>query len=487
MHRKDVRRRWPWWTLCSILLAGCSSVRTTEYLQITPTPAEGHVELAQHRPFRPGTHEGMPPAPASAEAAKPVPICLDVVFRMAEHQNGQVQVARLKVEEAFNDQELARKHWLPDLSVGMSTWRHEGGIQDFYGNLVKSSYGGDFAGLELSGKYDWKETLFRRVEAERRYWQQQGELSKLTNENLLDASSTYIDLLASRTGIAISLETEVRLNNLLRQAEAMAKIDPGLNVEVSRINSELAAQNVLTVKLREASTGASAKLAYLLGLNPCCELMAMDQLVPLGLVDASQDVQSFVTQVLSKGPGVRELEGLLRTVETARNSNYGWQHWVPAICVDMQEGAFGAGSGSQLDWANRMDLQVRLRWNLNEFLYAKQKRQQAAMHIQQVQLSYEDLRMKLTLGVQEARESILSGTERVRLAEKHITHSEESYRLSDQRLKQNIKGRSSSEVLLALRSLGGAQLEYLQAVRDLNKAQLRLYTLVGPVTSHPAP
>jgi outer membrane protein TolC len=176
---------------------------------------------------------------------------------------------------------------------------------------------------------------------------------------------------------------------------------------------------------------------------------------------------------------MRELDGLLRTVEAARGSNYGWQHWIPSIELWAQEGAFAAGPGSQLDWANRFDMRVDLRWSLNEFVYAKQKRQQADMHIQQVQMSLYDLRMRLTLGVQEARESILSGIERVTLAQKHINHAEESYRLSEQRLKQNIKGRSASEVLLALRSLGGARLEYLQAVRDQDKAQLRLYTLVG--------
>ena len=120
-----------------------------------------------------------------------------------------------------------------------------------------------------------------------------------------------------------------------------------------------------------------------------------------------------------------------------------------------------------------------MKWNLSEFVYAKQRRHQADANIQQVRLTYDDLRSKLTLGVQEARDAIQSGSEQIDLAEKHIRYAEESYRLSDQRLKQNIKGRSASEVLLALRSLGGARLEYLQAVRDHNRAQLRLFVLVG--------
>jgi outer membrane protein TolC len=387
----------------------------------------------------------------------------------------------MKVEDAQIDQKWADKHWLPELSAGIGTWRHDGGIQDFQGNLVRSNYGSTLAGLEVAGKYDWKEVLFRRVDAERRVWQQRGDLSKLTSENLLDATTTYIDLLAARTGVAMSQETEGQLNDLLKQAKSLADIDPGVRVEVTRIETERMAQGVLTVKLREAGKAAGAKLAYLLGLDPRTELVTADpRLVPIALVDANQPVESMVEKAWNHGPGVRELEGLLRAVETARNANYGWSHWMPSIELNMIEGGYGASpDGQALNWANRFDLGVHMRWNLSEFVFAKEKRRQADANIQQVRLSADDLRAKLTLGVQEARDAIHGGLEQAGLAERHIHFAEESYKLSDIRLKQNIKGRSTSEVLLALRSLGGARLEYLQAVRDANKAQMRLFVLVG--------
>ena len=472
MERKNRGRlsRWLLWCLCLICLAGCHSVPHAEM-----------VHRSRHHDFRhPHQYAAVPAVVTALEGGKPVPICLDTVFRLAEDQNGQVRLARMRLEDAETDQVWANKHWMPDLYVGMGAYRHEGGIQDFQGNLVRSSYGSAVGGLELTGKYDWKDVLFRKVEAERRVWQQRGELSKLTSENLLNASTTYIDLLAARTGVVIAIETEMRLRDLLEQTTALAKIDPGLNVEVSRIETELMAQTVLTVKLREAGKAATAKLAYLLGLDPCCEFVVADkQLVPIKIIDAKQPVQILVDQALSRGPGVRELEGLLQTVEAARNTNYGLSHWMPAIELNVLEGGFGAGPGRQLDWANRFDLGVHMKWNLNEYGIAKLKRRQADANIQQAHLSYHDLRSKLTLGVQEARDAINSGLEQIQLAERHIRFAEESYKLSDVRLKQNVKGRSASEVLLALRTLGGARLEFLQAVRDFDKAQLRLFVLVG--------
>ncbi len=426
------------------------------------------------------------PAPGATvapvvKAAKPVPVSLDTVLRLAQDQNGQVRLARMKLDDAATDQEWASKHWLPDLSMGLSTYRHDGGLQDFQGNLLRTHYGSTFAGLEVSGKYDWKEHLYRRVEAERRVWQQKGELSRLTSENLLDAAGTYVSLQAARSGIAVSIETEIRLKDLLDQTKKLANIDSGLQVEVSRIETELMAQTVLTVKLREASKASAAKLAYLIGLDPCCEILVADgKIAPIALVDVKQPVIKLVDQALTQGPGVRELEGLLGAVEAARRANYGLSQWMPSMELSVLEGGFGAAPGTTAyDYASRFDLAFKFKWNLSEFAASKQKRRQADANIEQVRLTYDDLRAKLTLGVQEAHDAIHSGIEHVNLAERHIRSAEESYRLSDQRLKDMVKGRSPSEVLLALRTLGGARLEYLQAVREHNRAQLRLFVLVG--------
>ncbi len=375
------------WLLSNILfVAGCQNLPREE-------------NHSPPRRIRPPVLEG-PACPApiadTVRDGKPVPICLDTVLRLAQDKNGQVRLARMKLADAETDQDWATKHWLPDLSAGMAVFHHDGGIPDFYGNLLNTSYNTAFAGLEITGKYDPKELLLRRLEAERRVWTQKGELSKLTSENLLDASTSYIDLLSARTGIVVSMETEGRLRELLEQAKALAKVDPGLRVEVSRIETELMAQSVLTVKLREASKGAAAKLAYLLGLDPCCEFIVADKkLLPINLINAAQPTQVLVEYAMTRGPGVRELEGLLHSVEAARATNYGWSHWLPSIEVSVSEGGIGsAPTGQDFAWANRFDVGAHLKWSLSEFVYAKQRRHQADANIEQVHLTYQDLRLQ---------------------------------------------------------------------------------------------
>jgi outer membrane protein TolC len=419
--------------------------------------------------------------PRMAEAAaKALPISLDTVFRLAQDRNGQIAVARQRLEEAYAKQDIAAKQWLPDISIGTAYYRHEGGIQDFTGELIHSSYGSLFAGLELRGKLDPREAAYQRIDAARKVWQQKGDLSKLTSETLLDAAGTYVDLLTARSSVALSLSTEKQLGELVALANTLARIDPGLRVEVVRINAEIQGQKLITRKLQEGANNTAAKLIFLLGLDPDSELIVLEQrLAAFELVPMTKSSQELAAQALERGPGVRELAGLLNLIEEARAKGEGPGRFLPSVEATMAEGAFGAGPGAQMSWDNRWDLGLHLKWNLTQALTARARRRQADAQQQQVRISYQDLRAKLTLGVQEARESCLSGAEQMRLSESQIQEAENSYQLSNSRFKENIKGRSPSEVLMALRSLAGARLNYLQILRDYDKAQLRLFVLVG--------
>jgi outer membrane protein TolC len=420
----------------------------------------------------------LPPRPLPPP--KTVPVALDTVFRLAEDRNGQIQLARLRLGEAEVGQELARKAWLPQVQLGTTYYRHEGGIQDFFGNLIHSSYGSLFAGADLRGRLDPRDVAFQQVDAERKVWQQRGELSKLTSENLLDAATTYADLLAARASEGLAVTIEKHLGDLLEQATALAKLDRGLRVEVERVETELRSHRVVMRKLREGGDAAAAKLAYLLGVDPECVLMPIEaHLTPLDLIDAQQAVETLLERALARGPGVRELEGLLRLIDDTRAATEGPGRYMPMLELCMNEGAFGAGPGARMNWDNQFNLALSVRWNLTEALTARERRRQADLQAAQAHTSYHDLRGRLTLGVTEARGAILSGQDQVPLAQEQVRHAEKGYELSASRLKETIKGYSPSEVLMAIRTLDGARLQLIHTLRDLNKAEIRLLLLVG--------
>jgi outer membrane protein TolC len=421
------------------------------------------------------------PAPVAEEKAKPLPISLDAVFHLAEEQNGQIAVARERVTEAYASKDLAKSSWLPEVYAGPAYYRHEGGIQNQNGTLTISSTGALFGGMELYSRLDLREAVFAKVNAQRQLWQQKGELSRITNEMLLDAAGTYIDLLTARTAEAIAHDLEKSQQELLQEVEDIAKEETGLKFLVEGLRSARAAQKQKTVELHRQGDAAAAKLVYLLGLGPCTELQPLDgKLLPLNLVDASPPCCELVAQAIVGGPGIPEMEGLLTTIQEALDKSKGASRYLPIVEMCVTEGAFGAGPGDSLQWSNRMDLGLQARWNLGEHMTAQDRQRIANSKLRQVHLTMQDLRAKLSSGVQEARESSLSGKEQIRLTGEQVQHATEAYTLSKMRMKENVKGSSPAEVLGTLQNLATAQVSHLTAVNLYDKAQLRLMLLLGP-------
>jgi outer membrane protein TolC len=497
------KRRW----LCGTALAGlaglsgCSQLAPTGLVQTAPAarpasvnqpPSSDHARLAARPAVLQATATLQVPedldAPSQPAEIKALPISLDTVLRLAQDQNGKISMAREQLQEAFAGQDLAAKRWLPDLFLGTSYYRHEGGIQDFQGNLIHSSFGSVFAGGELRGQLDPRDVAFQKIEAERQVWQKRGELSKLTSENLLDAASTYVDFLAAKQGEVVARELHKHMHDLFVDAQKLAKVDPGLQVEVTRVQTELRGQEQTIRKLQEGATSAAAKLIYLLGLDPAAELVPIDRrLAPFNLVDDSVPSDALVDRALTSGPGVREMQGLLALIDEIRDKAQGPCRFIPVFQMNLAEGGFGAGPGDSARWDNRFDLALQARWNLTEFLTARERRRIAASKMQQARLGYQELRAKLTLGVQEAREASISGRDQAGFGEAQIKEARETYRLSRDRFKNLIplkKGASPSEVLLSIGALGRAQFNYLNALRDHDRAQLRLFILTGQVDAN---
>jgi outer membrane protein TolC len=419
----------------------------------------------------------VPPEPAP----KPVPINLDTVLRLAESQNAQIALARARLEEACAEKSLADKGWLPTLYVGTAYYRHEGGIADFEGNLIHSSYGSLFAGVEINSRLDLKEFVFQKVNAQRQVLQQRGQISQVTSETLLDASSTYIDILAARTGEAIAASLKKDLESLLERTQKLASTEPGARIEVSRVQAQLQATERMVHEMREQAARVAFKLAYLLGLDAgSTQLIPVDdELIAFDLVDVSPPASELVSRALTTGPGVREMEGLLALINQSMEKSKGCGRFIPIFETRVDEGAFGTGPGDDMRWDNRLDLGLQVRWNLTNLFTAKEQRRVLDAKSQQAHLAYQDLRGKLTTGVQESREAIIQGREQMRLGKDQIKSSREAYRLSNERLQNNVQGSTASEVLLGLQAVSAAQAGYLNTVRQYDKAQLRLLVLVG--------
>jgi outer membrane protein TolC len=392
-------RRWRWLAAglgaagASLLGLGCAQpmARLIEYGPAAgPAPRAGVVQASDRVP-----------APGATRATHEVPVTLDAVLRLAEEHNARIGLARERVNESSITTQLECRCW------------REGG--------------------------------FRCVKAKGQVWQSKVELSQARHEVLLDAANTYLDLLTARRGEAVVRELEGYEQKQLRRAEKLRKDDPAAGVLEEGLRATLADRQRTLSQLRQQGSAAAAKLGHLLGLPPDAVVVPGEAVAPLDLVDGTAPAEDLVAQALATGPGVRELEGVLRVIE---------------------DGLAQAGCLATL-----MPTRIRL----------------AESKLRQAHLSYQDLRGKLTAGVREAREAILSGREQIGLSTQQLRHARESYRLSDRRLEQGAMGASSSEVLTSIRALEQAHFNHLSAVRDFDKAQVRLLLLLGQPNYHSPP
>src|SRR5204863_78934 len=78
--------------------------------------------------------------------------------------------------------------------------------------------------------------------ATRKSLQQKGELRRLTNEVVLDATGTYIDLLAAHNGLAIARGLGADLRGLRDRAQRLANLEKGARIQVVQIDAEIAGQ-----------------------------------------------------------------------------------------------------------------------------------------------------------------------------------------------------------------------------------------------------
>jgi outer membrane protein TolC len=411
-----------------------------------------------------------------------VPIALDTVLRLAEEQNHQVALAREKLAASETEKHLADLSWLPDIHAGVAYYRHEGGIQNEDGTLTHSSFGSLFPGADLTARLDVRDTMYKRISAERQVWQQEHELARITSETLLEAAETYVDLLTARTTEAVLKGIETKENDALKWVEGLFNKGMEKSVEpaLEAARAQVTGRKLAISQAHAQGDAAAAKLAYLLGLGPDVELVPVETaLKPITLVDDKQPTEALVSQALQAGPGIRELEQMVAVIQDGIDRASGPGRFLPVFEVRALEGAFAAGPGDSLSWSNRFDMGVQMRWNLTELFTAHDRTQLAHSRLQQAELGVEDLRGRLTMGVQEAQQTIQAGRDQIALGNTQVQHANNSYTLSDKRLKQRVEGSSTTEVLAALRGVEMAHLSSLGAIRAHNKAQVRLMVLIG--------
>lgn len=311
--------------------------------------------------------------------------------------------------------------------------------------------------------------------------QKRGELSRITSEKLLEAAQAYIDLLTAHSAAAVARMSRDVVKDYLDTVERMAAGEPAYSPHRFAFGQELENQEQQARKMEANARNASAKLVYLLDLDPCIELVPVDQqLVPFDLIDPHALTEELVSRALAVGPGIREMEEMLALIEESQQKAKGPAKYLPTFGLRMAEGGFGAGPGDDWTWDNRWDLGLQARWNLTELCTLQSRRHVNAARMNQVHLSYEDLRGKLRAQVETSHEMVKSNLDQMPMTQKMIELGTNNLGLNRKRFAQPAvpEQKNPNDVLFAIRNLTAARLAYLFVMHDYDYAQLQLLVLL---------
>ena len=336
---------------------------------------------------------------------------LDIVMRQTFERNAEILTARERVNESQIALDAALQSCMPEM---------------------------------------FRKDTFKTPVAEAAVWRRRAELRKVETDNLQDAANTYFDWLTALRGQDVSRDLLQKEEKLLRRARKMVESDvKPVQVVVEAIETSVNGRQQYILHTQQQSGAVAAKLAYLMGMNGGI-LTPTETLEPINRVDTSVAVEVLVRQAQENGPGVRELQGLIASIqqsiaEAQRAQRCCCRTGAPLICGRLQ---------------------------------------MAQSQLQQAQFSLMNTQLKLRAGVEEAFSAVVSGREQIAKASTAIDHAKETYRIMDLRETEEspqdrVRNRTYDGVLNSIRQLSQAYSNYLTAVSDYNKAQMRLLILLG--------
>ncbi|MFO0810043.1 MAG: TolC family protein [Gemmataceae bacterium] len=421
-------------------------------------------------------------APSPATGA--MPIDLPTALRLVDENSPTIAVARARVDEAYARQQQAEVLWLPTLQTGVRYFRVDGREQASDGVIFTVSKSNLFAAAGASLRVNVADAIYLPL-ATRRLTDAAAASARATvNATQLDAALAYLDLLEAYGRLAVNADTLARAEDTLRRS--IIADEAGLSrtkADISRIRTEVESRRQERIEIEGRASVASARLAQLTLLPPCCELRPADVCVlPLTLVPPCpcDELVSVANANRPELAAFRSVTGA--AAERLRQAKA--EPLLPKVSFDYAGGTFGGGRNDDMSrFDGRSAVGAALTWELRNMGlgYRAEVRERQA----QVGVASQRVReLQAQVAAEVAANAKLSDARLRSLtpAQAAVREALELYR----RLLESSFGVAGQrgqldtvEPLLAIQALNQARIAYLTAVVDYDRAQFRLFTALG--------
>ncbi len=438
----------------------------------------------------------VPTAPAPEAGEKILPINLATALRLANANPIDVQIAGRQVELAAATYARAKLLWVPNLTLGANYFRHEGGQQNFAGDILQSSRSTLSAGLGPNVVFSFADAIYTPLAAKQDLLARRAYLQSANNDTVLHVAEVYFALQQARGELAGALYIAEKAGEVNRIATKLAEgIAPPL--EATRAMVELARRQQAVATTRERWRSASAELVRLLRLAPGSLIDPLEPAnLPITVIQDTAELDELIAIGLTNRPELAGHQAIVKaTLERLKQEKV--RPLVPSLAVrsvstnpsgSLGYGVFGGGANDSLsNFGNRFDIDAQLLWEFQSLGFGNKARvgERKAEH-QIATLELFRMQDRIAAEVTQAHAQLRASAEKMKIAEPAFNASVDLVEKSLLGMNQTRRVGDvlvlivrPQEVVAAVQSLGTANSDYHSAVADYNRAQFRLYRALG--------
>ncbi len=437
---------------------------------------------------------------AAAEAGERVhPITLATALRLAGARPLDVRIADQQVAVAARQYDRAKLLWLPNIVTGIDYFRHEGGQQNFAGDIVRSSRGSFAVGVGPNAVVSLTDAIYAPLAARQDLLARHAIRQAAENDVTLAVAEAYFLVQQARAELAGADLAAAKAGEVAVKAERLADgLAPPL--EASRAKVELARRQQAVATARERWRVASAELVRWLRLEPGTLVEPLEPpLLPVAVIDPAGTLDALIPVALTNRP---ELAGQQAVVQAtlARLKQEKMRPLVPSLALrstatnpsgSLGWGGFGGGPNDKTQaFGSRFDLDFQVLWEFQSLGLGNRARvgERRAEHLAAT-LELFRTQDRIAAEVSTAFAQAKAAGERmaraepalkeaVDLVDKSLLGMGQTRRVGD----TNVLVVRPQEVVAAVQALGLANADLSAAVGEYNRGQFRLYRALG----HPA-
>jgi outer membrane protein TolC len=467
--------------------------------------------VAQQRPAVPPALPELPPLPppltgaesiplAQADAADRVlPINLATALHLANARPLDVQIAARQVTIAARQLDRAKLAWVPDLVAGVNYFRHEGGQQNFAGDIIRSSRGAFAVGVGPNVVFNLSDAIHGPLVAKQDLRARRAQRQAVANDTTLAVAEAYFWVQQARGELAGAAVALAKAEEVAGKVELLAGgLAPPL--EASRAKVELARRQQAATTARERWRLASADLVRLLRLEPGTLVEPIEPpFLTVAVIDPQANIDSLIPIGLTNRPELAAHQAVVQAA-IARLKQEKLRPLVPSLALrgastnpagSLGWAGFGGGPNDQLNgFGSRFDLDLQILWEFQSLGFGNKAR------VGERRAEQEAATLELFRAQDRVAAEVSTAHAQVTAAGERLAQSEPALKSALELVEKSLTGMTQTrrignattlivrpqEVVAAVQALGQANADYYAAVGDYNRAQFRLYRALG----HPA-